>query len=145
MAPYDDLPPVVWKSDFYSTPEALELLDGAVDIYLPDFKFGNDVCARRLAGVDRYFDVVTRNLKIAFCQGDLIIRHLLLPGHFECCYCPIVNWIGANLTEAKFSVRDGYLPRWQADRHSELSRPLGRDDGERARDFARNAGLRLVY
>jgi putative pyruvate formate lyase activating enzyme len=145
MAFCSDLPPVVWKSDFYSTPEAMALLDGAVDIYLPDLKFGNDLCASRLAGVDRYFEVVTRNLKIALEQGEVIVRHLLLPGHFDCCYRPIVNWIRANLPEVKFSLRDGYLPRWQANRHVDLSRPLDRGEGERAREIARTAGLRLVY
>ena len=48
MAACSDLPPIVWKSDFHCTPEALDLLDGAVDVYLADYKFGNDDCALRL-------------------------------------------------------------------------------------------------
>ena len=90
MAGCDDLPPVVWKSDFYGTPDAFELLNGIVDVYVADFKFGNDACAYRLAKVDRYVSILTRNL-VAANQGDLIVRHLLLPGHFECCYRPIVE------------------------------------------------------
>ena len=57
-------------------------------------------------------------------QGDLIVRHLLLPGHFDCCFRPIVSWLRANLPGVKFSIRDGYLPSWQAFRHAELARPL---------------------
>ena len=42
MAGCDDLPPVVWKSDFHGTREAFALLEGVVDVYLADFKFGDD-------------------------------------------------------------------------------------------------------
>lgn len=144
MAPCDDLPPVVWKSDFHGTPEAFALLDGIVDVYLADFKFGNDICARRIAGVDNYVPVVARNLRTAARQGDLIVRHLLLPGHFDCCFRPIVAWLAANLPGAKFSIRDGYLPSWQADRHAELARPLAPGDSDRAHELAASARLRTI-
>ncbi len=39
-----DLPPIIWKSDFHGTREAFALLDGVVDVYLADFKFGDDAC-----------------------------------------------------------------------------------------------------
>jgi putative pyruvate formate lyase activating enzyme len=144
MASCNDLPPVVWKSDFYGTPAAFELLDGIADIYVADYKFGNDDCARRLAKIDRYVATVTRNLAIAADQGDLIIRHLLLPGHFDCCYRPIVDSISRELPDAKFSLRDGYLPRWQARHYAELANPLDADMAPRARDLAISRGLRLV-
>jgi putative pyruvate formate lyase activating enzyme len=144
MAGCPDLPPVVWKSDFHGTPEAFALLDGAVDVYLADFKFGNDACAHRVAGVDNYVAVVTRNLAIAAAQGDLIVRHLLLPGHFDCCFRPLAAWLRANLPGVKFSLRDGYLPAWQAGRHVELARPLEPGHADRARDRADQLGLRLV-
>ena len=56
MAGCPDLPPIVWKSDFHGTREAFALLDGVVDVYLADFKFGDDACARRIAGVENYLD-----------------------------------------------------------------------------------------
>jgi putative pyruvate formate lyase activating enzyme len=144
MAGCDDLPPVVWKSDFHGTPEAFELLDGVIDVYLADFKFGDDACARRIAGVDDYSRIVARNLLTAAAQGDLIVRHLLLPGHFDCCFRPIVARLKACMPGVKFSVRDGYLPSWQAHRHAELARPLGPGDADRALDLAARAGLRII-
>ena len=138
------LPPVVWKSAFHGTPEAMELLDGVVDVYVADFKFGNDVCAERIAGVHDYLQTVTRNLLIAANQGDLIVRHLLLPGHFECCYRPIVDWMRRRLPLAKFSIRDGYLPCWHAGRHDELTEPLAPEVADRARSLAARYGLNLV-
>ncbi len=145
MAGCPRLPPVVWKTDLYGTPEALALLEGVVAVYLADFKFGNDSCARRIAGIDRYLEVIGRNLVQVARQGELIVRHLLLPGHLDCCYRPVVNWMKHHLPEVKFSIRDGYLPHWQARRHPELARPLARNEGGRARDLAAAAGLRLVY
>lgn len=116
-----ELPPIVWKTDLYGTLDALELLDGIVDVYVGDFKFGQDACAKRLAGVDRYWEVVTRNIQICADQTDLIVRHLLLPGHFDCCYRKIVRWIADDLPGVKFSLRDGYLPKWQARHYDELN------------------------
>jgi putative pyruvate formate lyase activating enzyme len=145
MAACSDLPPVVWKSDFHATPEAFALLDGVVDVYLADFKFGNDDCASRLAGISNYLGILRRNLGLAARQGDLIIRHLLLPGHFDCCYRPLVGWVRDHLPHAKFSVRDGYLPKWQAGHYAELARPLEPLAGAHAQELATEAGLNLVF
>jgi putative pyruvate formate lyase activating enzyme len=145
MADCPDLPPVVWKSDFHGTPEAFALLAGVVDVYVADFKFGNDACARRIAGIERYMEIVTRNLEQAARRGSLIVRHLLLPGHFDCCYRPLAAWVRTHLPGVKFSLREGYLPRWQARRHPELARPLDREAGVQAREHAERVGLQLVY
>jgi putative pyruvate formate lyase activating enzyme len=144
MSECRDLPPVVWKSDFHSTPEAFELLDGAVDVYVADFKFGNDACARRLAGVTEYVRIVTRNLHIAAKQGRLIVRHLLLPGHFDCCYQPVARWMRANLPDVPLSLREGYLPSWRAGRFAEIARPLEPAEGRAARDLAHGLGLKVI-
>jgi putative pyruvate formate lyase activating enzyme len=144
MAGVDHLPPIVWKSNFHSTPEAFALLSGVVDVYVADFKFGNDACASRLAGVSGYWDTVTRNLPIAADRGDLIVRHLLLPGHFDCCCRPILEWMRRHLPKAKFNLREGYLPAWQASRCAELTLPVDAVTARQARIMAREAGLNVV-
>lgn len=138
------LPPVVWKSDFHCTPEVFDLLDGVVDIYVADFKFGNDGCARRLAAVSEYLRIVTRNLTIAARQARLIVRHLLLPGHAECCYRTVAEWMRANLPDTPFSIRDGYLPSWRAKRIPALARPLPDGAGRAALDVAAGLGLAVI-
>lgn len=144
MAGCDDLPPVVWKSDFYGTPAAFELLEGIVDVYVADFKFGNDVCAKRLAKVERYVEVISRNLLLAAGQGDLIVRHLLLPGHFECCYRPIVEQLARTMPSVKFSIRGGYRPRWQAAHYAEMAQPLEPHVAAAAADLAISKGLNVI-
>lgn len=144
MSVRDSLPPIVWKSDFYGTPEVFSLLDGVVDIYVADFKFGNDRCAQRIASVDDYVAIVTRNLRSAALQANLIVRHLLLPGHFDCCFRPVVQWMQEWLPHTAFSLRDGYLPKWRARRFEELAGRTTREDAERATELAQRAGLNLV-
>jgi putative pyruvate formate lyase activating enzyme len=144
MSECDDLPPIVWKSDFHGTPETFELLDGVVDVYVADFKFGNDDCAVQIAGIPNYSRILTRNLAIAALQADLIVRHLLLPGHWDCCFRPIVSWLKANMPDVKFSIRDGYLPRWTAKHDPQLGQYLPAGLGERARQFATAEGLRVI-
>ena len=144
MARCTRLPPVVWKSDFHFTPEALQLLDGVADVYVADFKFGNDSCAVRLAGVSDYVRIITRNLTLAARQGRLIVRHLIMPGHLECCCRPVVEWMAHNLPRVEFSLREGYLPSWRSQRYIELGRPVNRAEVMAAREMASTAGLKVI-
>jgi putative pyruvate formate lyase activating enzyme len=144
MATYTPLPTIVWKSDFYGTPEAFRLLNGVVAVYVADFKFGNEDCSQRIARVANYVPIITRNLLLIAGHADLIVRHLLLPGHFECCYMPIVEWLHEHLPDVKFSLRDGYLPHWQAHRHADLASPVSIAEAQRARRFAEARGLNVV-
>lgn len=145
MAGSADLPPVVWKSDFHGTPESFELLADVVDVYVADFKFGNDDCASRLARVTNYTSILKRNLAIAAAQKDLIVRHLLMPGHFDCCFRPVVEWLARSLTRVRFSIRDGFLPKWQVHRYAELCGILPPDVARRAHQVAAAAGLNVIY
>jgi putative pyruvate formate lyase activating enzyme len=139
-----NLPPIVWKSDFHFTSEAIELLDGRVDVFIADFKFGNDTCAARLGGGKDYVEIVTRNLKLAAPMGRLIVRHLLLPGHFECCFKPIAAWMRDNLPGTEFSLREGYLPSWRSAHFAELRLPLHRQEQRMAREWVNNLGLKVI-
>ncbi len=144
MAGCDNLLPVVWKSDFYGTIESFALLGGVVGVYVADLKFGNDSCARQTAGVERYMQIVTRNLLLAAKRNRLIVRHLFLPGHLDCCFRPIVDWMCGHLPTTPFRVMTGYLPRWKAVHHSGLALPLEREAGAEAVAIARQRGLNVI-
>jgi putative pyruvate formate lyase activating enzyme len=83
--------PILWNSNMYLTSEAMQILADVVDIWLPDFKWGNDRCALKYSRIVRYFDAVSRNHAMAYENGDMIVRHLVLPGHVECCTKPILD------------------------------------------------------
>ena len=77
-------------------------------------------------------------------DSDLIIRHLLVPGHVDCCWKPITAWISRRLPSARVSLRFGYWPSWQAVRTAGLDRPIRPAEQERALDLAREFGLNLI-
>jgi putative pyruvate formate lyase activating enzyme len=106
--------PLAINTNLYMTPLTLEMLDGVVTRYLADFKFGNDECAQRLAAVPRYSEVVRRNLTWIARRTPLIVRHLLMPGHLECCLKPAAQWLAANLPGTRFQLYTGFVPCWQA-------------------------------
>ena len=135
---------IVWKTNAHGSAAARELLDGIFDVWLADYKFGNDDCARRLARVPNYSTAVRENLVWANEHSELIVRHLLMPGHVECCWQSICAWLAGNLSGVKVSLRDGYWPRWRAQRHTELGRVVLPGEVERSRRIAQEFGLNLV-
>jgi putative pyruvate formate lyase activating enzyme len=135
---------LVWKTNAHGSAQARELLDGMFDVWLADFKFGNDDCARRLAKVPDYVRIVRENLLWANDHSELIVRHLLMPGHVECCWQPVAEWLAVELPGVKVNLRSGFWPAWQAARHSDLRRTVSNSENEQAGRIARNCGLNLV-
>lgn len=102
--------PLAINTNLYMTPEVIDLLDGVVAVYLADLKFGNDACATQIAGISPYFAIVARNLGLIAGRTPVIVRHLLLPGHLKCCFYPIVDWLEAQHTAARFQLYPGFVP-----------------------------------
>ena len=133
--------PIVWNSNFYMSDEAMRLLDGVVDLYLGDFKFGNNICASEIGGIENYFETAERNFKSAAASSDLIIRHLVLPGHVECCFRPIANWVAQNLPGVPFNLMFQYTPFYQALNDHALCRSLSTEEINEARTIASSLNL----
>jgi putative pyruvate formate lyase activating enzyme len=134
--------PVVWNSNMYLSSEAIKILDGFTDLYLTDFKYGNNQCAYRLSGVSNYMEIVGRNHKMAWQAGEMIIRHLVLPNHVECCSKPILRWINKNIgNEVVINIMGQYHPVYLAMRYPDISRlPLNREIGE-VLNYAKDLGF----
>ncbi len=133
---------VVWNSNMYYNEIVDELMSGLMDICLADLKCGNSDCARRLVGCEDYMEVVKRNIVKASRSCDVIVRHLLLPGHFDCCVSPILEWLSAEAPKVKVSLRGNYVPPAQA-----KEAPLGYlqpEELRRAEELARKRGLNLI-
>lgn len=137
--------PVVWNSNFYMSREVMCLLEGVVDLYLTDFKYGNDECASRLSSITNYWEVVTRNHKMAIESGDMIIRHLVLPNHLECCTFPVLDWIHKNLgTNVVINIMAQYRPLYDAVNQSDISRHLYKEEHRKAVSYAQKLGFRYL-
>ena len=132
--------PVLWNSNMYLSPEAMQILADVVDIWLPDFKWGNNHCALKYSRIMRYFEVVSRNHAIAMENGDMIIRHLLMPGHLECCTKPVLNWIAMNCPRALVNVMSQYRPEYlvlqEPTQYQEIARRPKMEELREAYDYA---------
>ncbi|MDE3068914.1 MAG: radical SAM protein [Verrucomicrobiota bacterium] len=135
---------LVWKTNAHGSAQARALLDGLFEVWLADFKFGNDACARRLAGTPDYVGVVRENLLWADGHSELIVRHLLMPGHLDCCWKPVAGWLAENLPRVKVNLRAGFWPAWRAARHPELRGTVTARETARALEIAEGLGLNLI-
>jgi len=137
--------PLLWNSNMYMSEKSLELLLDIIDIWLPDFKYGNNECALRLSKVPKYFDVVSRNHKIICKCGDVIIRHLVLPEHIECCTKPVLKWIAENCKRALVNVMEQYRPEHLVlrypNKYPEISRRVTSEEMKEAYDYADKLGI----
>jgi putative pyruvate formate lyase activating enzyme len=138
--------PLVFNSNYYVTPEALSLIDAVADIHLPDLKFGPATAARdcgaTLGGMPHYWETVTAVIaELAARRRQVIVRHLLMPGHFACCTAPALYWL-AEQPGVQVSLLSQYLAPSHA--RGELAQTLASEEIEGAMALASELGLSLV-
>ena len=135
--------PMVWNSNMYTSEESMRLLEGVMDIYLADFRYGNDDCARKYSDVEDYFRVVSRNFAIAYRQGEIMLRQLLLPNHLSCCTARIMEWVASNIPGTYFNLMFQYRPEYRAGLHPEIDRRPTQEEKKRAVEIARRLRIPL--
>jgi putative pyruvate formate lyase activating enzyme len=139
--------PIAWNCHAYGTLETMSLLEGVVDAYVPDFKYGNEACARRLSAVSHYPATARAAITAMLAQGvSVIVRILVLPGHFACCHVPMLDFLATLDRERLWvSVRGQYCPDSKIAREDgALVRRTSREETEAVRDKARSLGLTLI-
>jgi putative pyruvate formate lyase activating enzyme len=148
--------PVVWNCGGYESVEALALLDGVVDVYLPDAKYGDDEAALRLSGCARYTAALAESLREmhrqvgALCIGPdglarqgVLVRHLVLP---EGVAAPgeAMRIVAGVSPEIWVNVLSQYRPVHEAQRFPVVARTVRPDEVRAAVHAAFSAGLRKV-
>ncbi|HYS09374.1 MAG TPA: hypothetical protein VEP66_11535 [Myxococcales bacterium] len=135
--------PVVWNCGGYESVEALRLLDGVVDVYLPDAKYGDDAAAYELSGCKRYTAALVESLREMHRQAEVIVRHLVLPSGVA---APekLMPLIAEVSTAICVNVLSQYRPVYRASRFPVVARGVTAAEVEAAVDAARAAGLRKV-
>jgi putative pyruvate formate lyase activating enzyme len=123
----------------------MNVLADLIDIWLPDFKYGNDKCALRLSRVPRYFEVAARNHEFAHLNGDMIIRHLVMPNHTKCCTKPVLRWISEHCPRALVNIMNQYHPDYRVptepSAYSDIARRPTNEEMREAYDYADTLGL----
>jgi putative pyruvate formate lyase activating enzyme len=149
--------PLVYNTSAYDALGSLRLMDGLVDIYMPDFKIWEPGTARRLVRARDYPDVARAAIAEMHRQvGDLtfgpdglarrgvLVRHLVMPGHVDES-AAIFRWLHDALSPDTYvNVMSQYRPDHRvpgADRYADIDRTIDRSEMERVLDAARAVGL----
>lgn len=146
-APLDFALPIVWNNHAYMTPEAIRILAGMVDCYVPDLKFDQDACAQAYTHVSGYVQTARDSIAQLLQDGvPVIVRILLLPGHSRCCHGPSLAWLAERDAENLFvSLRGQYAPDWRVtEQDAELATRVAPAELATLAAGARSLGLRLV-
>jgi putative pyruvate formate lyase activating enzyme len=146
--------PLVYNTGGYDSPEALALLDGVVDIYMPDMKYSDRLVARRLSKIGNYPEAnqaairemhrQVGDLKLdsrGIAQRGLLVRHLVLPEGLAGTE-KIVRFLAEEIsTNTYLNLMDQYRPCFNAHQYPPLNRRLTPDEYNEALKMTQEAGL----
>ena len=136
---------IVWNSNFYMSEKCMNLLKNVADVYLSDFKYGNDKCALRLSKIPNYSEVVKRNHMLAFKDSEMVIRHLILPSHFDCCTKPVLDFVGECFGDkVVVNLMDQYRPCYKAEEYPDINRRVNEKEFADAVKYAERLGLNFI-
>lgn len=146
--------PVVYNCGGYESCEVIGLLEGFIDIYMPDFKYGSDRNGKEYSQVEHYFEKASEalvkmhtqvgDLKVnsrGAAQKGLLIRHLVLPG--DCSGSKsVLDFIAHTLSiDSYVNIMDQYRPCYRAYEKPKLNRRFVRSEYEETIQYARRLGL----
>jgi putative pyruvate formate lyase activating enzyme len=148
--------PLVYNTAGYDSLETLELLDGIVDIYMPDAKYADEDVAAELSDAPDYPDVMRAALTEMHRQvGDLqtdgrgiaqrgmIVRHLVLPNDLANT-AQVMEFLASLSTDTYINVMDQYRPCFRAHDYEGIGRRLQGDEYRQAIQTAHDAGLQRL-
>ena len=146
--------PLVYNTGGYDSVETLELLDGVVDIYMPDMKYSDEKTAEQLSGIKGYPQVNQAAVKemhrqvgdlqldeSGVAQRGLLVRHLVLPNRLAGTE-EVVRFLAREVsTNTYLNIMAQYRPCYKAFDIPQLARPLNRQEFSEAIDLAHQQGL----
>jgi len=152
--------PVVWNCGGYERVEILELLEGVVDVYMPDVKWSDDAAGARYSKAPGYWSNVRDSLRemhrqvgdlavddAGLATGGLLVRHLVMPDHVENAN-GVLSFLAEEIGRETFvNVMAQYRPHYEAksdERYEEIDRRVTPAEYQAVLDHAREVGLERV-
>lgn len=140
--------PIIYNSNGYENVETIKLLDGYIDVYLPDLKYYDNDLAKKYSGINNYFDHATKAIQEMYFQVGLpkfdknglikkgiIIRHLVLPNHIDNSK-KVLLWLKENMPKNVYvSLMAQYFPTYKAKDIEELNRKLTNEEFEEIKNY----------
>ena len=150
--------PIVYNTNGYESVETLKLLEGYVDIYLPDLKYYYDDLAKKYSKVDNYFEIATKAIQEMYRQvgtpvldengvmkKGLMIRHLILPNEVQNSK-KVLKWIKENIDSNVYvSIMAQYFPTYKAKEMPEIARKITKEEYEKVENYLYELDLENGY
>ncbi len=146
--------PIIYNSNGYDLTDTIKLLEGIIDIYMPDIKFSDDLLGEKYLGVKNYYRITTNAVKEMFRQvgnlkldddgiayKGLLIRHLVMPQNLAGTE-KIMEFIATELSKETYvNIMPQYSPEFKAFYYKELSEGITNNEFNKALEIAQKAGL----
>ena len=150
--------PIVYNTNGYESVETLKLLEGYVDIYLPDLKYYYDDLAKKYSKVDNYFEIATKTIQEMYRQvgapvldengvmkKGLMIRHLILPNEVQNSK-KVLKWIKENIDSNVYvSIMAQYFPTYKAKEDKLINRKLTKKEYKEIENYLYLLNLKNGY
>jgi len=151
--------PVVWNSSAYESIETLKMLEGYIQIYMPDLKYSSREAALRYSGAQDYPEIAKSAILEMYRQtgcfvtdgagllkSGVLIRHLILPGRLEDAF-DVIDWVSDSFPKnaVLFSLMSQFVPLADKEKYPELNRALTKDEYERAQSYLSLSGIENGY
>lgn len=150
--------PIIYNSNGYENVETIRLLNGYIDVYLPDLKYFDNDLAKKYSGINNYFENASKAiLEMYFQVGlpvfdenrlikkGLIIRHLVLPNHIDNSK-KVLLWIKENLPQDVYvSLMAQYFPTYKAKNIEDLNRKLSKEEFEEIKNYLEKLDIHNGY
>ena len=145
--------PIVYNSSGYERVETLKLLDGFIDVYLPDCKYVDSSLSLVLSDAKDYFEIASAAIlemarQTGVAQFDVdgmmtkgtMVRHLVLPGHTKNSM-QVLDWLSTIKEQVWVSLMFQYTPCGDVSAHKELQRTLTQRECEKVWDYMDDLGI----
>lgn len=150
--------PIIYNTNAYENVETLKLLEGYIDIYLPDLKYYDNELGKKYSKIDNYFDIATRAIKEMYrqvgptkidengiIQKGVMIRHLVLPNNLENSK-NILKWIKENIDEKVYiNIMAQYFPTYKAKEDETLDRKLTKEEYDEIENYVYELDIENGY
>lgn len=150
--------PIVYNTNSYENVETIKMLNGYIDVYLPDLKYAENNLAKKYSKVENYFETATNAIKEMYKQvgketfnengimtKGMIIRHLVIPNHIENSK-KVVKWIKDNLpNEVYISIMAQYFPTYKSKEIKELNRKITKNEYNQFLEYLYNLDFNNGY
>lgn len=148
--------PLVYNCGGYESVETLKLLEGIIDIYMPDIKYSSNETAEKYSLIKNYWDFVRKavremhrqvgNLKISkrgIAQRGLLVRHLILPNNIAGSK-KVLDFLAEEISKDTYlNLMDQYYPSYRANQYEELNRRISKEEYYEIIDYAKKYEMRL--